>query len=504
MHSPKTSKPWPWYVLILAAIFPLFLYVHNLGQACLADLWRPVALSALVGLLIFAVVYLIFRDKSKAGLIAALIEIFVFSYGHIYNVLKPVTLFGVFIGRHRYLIPLFLLLVGVIIWLIWAGMKDSENLVKLVSIVVLVLGAFQVVQIAYYEISTAIAQNNARRAVEIGGGGAGETGQRDVYLIVLDAHMRSDWLEDYYGVDNSSFISQLEAYGFYVADCSRSNYAYTLQSMTAELNMNYLDALGVDNNDLALSTKLKHSEVRQSLENRGYEFVFFESGYPGIEMENADRFIEAEFTQRVRDFEFLYLETTLFLFTEDIYQQLFHDPIDIDLQNYVNRVNSTLEGLQSPIDGDRPLFVYAHIVCPHNPKVFTKNGLINTGWENDINSAAAGTYTYIEDQILKAVDAIINRSDPDPIIILQADHGDTNQSKYRTLILNAYYLPDGGEQDLYPTISPVNTFRVVFNHYFDGDYPLLEDLSYFSPDKFRYLFQLIEEPYENCQNLGVR
>ena len=43
-------------------------------------------------------------------------------------------------------------------------------------------------------------------------------------------------------------------------------------------------------------------------------------------------------------------------------------------------------------------------------------------------------------------------------------------------ILNAYYLPADGEQLLYESISPVNTFRFVFNQYFDAGFPLLDDL----------------------------
>jgi hypothetical protein len=46
-------------------------------------------------------------------------------------------------------------------------------------------------------------------------------------------------------------------------------------------------------------------------------------------------------------------------------------------------------------------------------------------------------------------------------------------------ILNAYYFP-GGNDDLYPTITPVNTFRLIFNKYFDQDYPLLEDKALYS------------------------
>jgi hypothetical protein len=76
------------------------------------------------------------------------------------------------------------------------------------------------------------------------------------------------------------------------------------------------------------------------------------------------------------------------------------------------------------------------------------------------------------------------------VIILQSDHGSglglSTQSleqtdlRERMSILNAYYLPGPGRQALYPSISPVNTFRVLFNAYFGAGLDLLPDRSYFS------------------------
>ena len=43
------------------------------------------------------------------------------------------------------------------------------------------------------------------------------------------------------------------------------------------------------------------------------------------------------------------------------------------------------------------------------------------------------------------------------------------------MVLNAVYLPNNGEALLYDSISPANTFRVIFNHYFDTNFDLLED-----------------------------
>ena len=71
-----------------------------------------------------------------------------------------------------------------------------------------------------------------------------------------------------------------------------------------------------------------------------------------------------------------------------------------------------------------------------------------------------------------------------PIIILQADHGPvhawtsptTDEYRIRRFrILNAYYPAMDG---LYESITPVNTFRLIFNEYFGGNYEMLDDVNY--------------------------
>lgn len=93
-------------------------------------------------------------------------------------------------------------------------------------------------------------------------------------------------------------------------------------------------------------------------------------------------------------------------------------------------------------------------------------------------------------QIQKFVDAIIAHSKRPPVIIIQADHGpgawldwkDINKTnlKERLTILNACYIPDGVDIGLYEGITPVNTFRLIFNYYLGTDFELLEDKSYFA------------------------
>jgi hypothetical protein len=138
-----------------------------------------------------------------------------------------------------------------------------------------------------------------------------------------------------------------------------------------------------------------------------------------------------------------------------------------------------------------PKFVFMHILAPHAPFVFDAEG-------NAITPRSAGKDGYInaskfiDKEIAKHVYELIARSPTPPIIIIQGDHGPaTDNRSWRLSILNAYYLP-GHTENLYPHITPVNTFRIIFNSYFGTNYPLLEDKSY--DIKLPYIYNFTEKP----------
>jgi len=108
---------------------------------------------------------------------------------------------------------------------------------------------------------------------------------------------------------------------------------------------------------------------------------------------------------------------------------------------------------------------------------------------------------YLNTRVEQLVEEIKANSKTPPIIIIQGDHGPNHgmtSDRARMSILNAYYLPDGGDELLYPSISPVNTFRVIFNYYFGGEYELLEDVAHFSKYSRQFEFVIIPEGSPVC------
>jgi hypothetical protein len=111
---------------------------------------------------------------------------------------------------------------------------------------------------------------------------------------------------------------------------------------------------------------------------------------------------------------------------------------------------------------------------------------------------------YVNYRILQVVESILEESSEPPIIIIQGDHGpkrNMSSNFARLANLNAYYLPEGGAARLYPSITPVNTFRLIFDYYFGADLPLLPDESYLSKNSAHFEFEPIFEEYPPCLDL---
>ena len=108
---------------------------------------------------------------------------------------------------------------------------------------------------------------------------------------------------------------------------------------------------------------------------------------------------------------------------------------------------------------------------------------------------------FINSQIKTIVQDIIDKSARPPVIVLQGDHGAVQmKGMARVAILNAYYLPGVDPASaLYASISPVNTFRVIFNQYFGGNYPLLEDVSNYSTRDTPYNLRIVPNDRPGCE-----
>lgn len=502
---------------LLIGIYPvLTLFAHNIEEIQATAALRSLTLILLGTAILLLVLKLLLKNWQKAAFICTLALMLFFSYGHIYGYIKQLPITGAAIGRHRILGPLWLLIFVLGTYWITRSKRDLQmisQILNLVAVVVLVFPLFQIASFSFRTVSMSIIKPVLAREVASLHISEGKL-PPDIYYIILDAYSRDDILKKVYQFDNAHFLQNLNEMGLYVASCSQSNYAQTQLSLASSLNFNYIQSLGdqfsgESKSRVGLMNLIKHNAVRQILENLGYSIIAFETGYSRTQIEDADVYLTPEtntlnllrLSWGVNNFEVMLIKTSAgrILMDGAIILPKYIQP-DLDYPNKVHRerVLYILEQLGDLPAISGPKFVFAHIISPHPPYVFGPDGEIVDREKNDI-IAYRDQVTFMNSRIEPLLKKIISNSATPPIIIIQADHGgvDTPPND-RMAILNAYYLPDGGDQLLYEDISPVNSFRLIFDYYFGGSFGSVNDTSYFSVYQHPYEYTIIPTSRPGC------
>jgi hypothetical protein len=245
---------------------------------------------------------------------------------------------------------------------------------------------------------------------------------------------------------------------------------------------------------------IENNTVIQFLKSRGYTFVFLGSGQ-GVTQENqfADRQIKCGFVDETMG---RIIQSTLLWPAAD--------QLDIMTKDARSQRLCVFEKIAETAGTPGPKFVFAHILAPHAPFLFDEDGnpvrFYRTGLEQT-KANYIDQLILINSKIEEMVREILAESEVDPIIILQGDTGPPYGFEPQTAqeepsdeiyqqnmrILNAYYLPNFGVDGPYKGITPVNTFRLIFNFYFDTAFPLLDDQGYFSTGDDPYNFINVTE-----------
>lgn len=500
----------------------LSLYSENLGELSGDLVIRSLILSLLFTTILLLGWRVILGHWDPALVLTTSSLLLFYSYGHVYNIFKTLIIFGVSLGRHRILLPIILALF--VVWLVWIRRRKepSRQINQLLRVTGVLLIVFPIYSITSYVLRSnqastinALQANNSPLSEII----QGEETKPDIFYIILDGYGRQDILEEIYEFDNSSFIEFLEDNGFYVANESQSNYSKTTYSLSSSFNLNYLDTL-VDEYNISLSEPkylIRQSKVRNILEALGYQSVAFDSGYENTIIRDTDYFLHtgaavnppAYLSLLINEYELLLLRSTLFRVYYDLRLQnigLVGNALESQHQKHRERIHYIFQQLEEIPNWEGSYFVFAHIISPHPPFVFGPNGEPRTprweftfqdgshypGSQDEYIEGYQSQIEYINKLLMRSITEIINDSEQQPIIILQSDHGpraftnissvENSNLKEAFSILNAYYLPDQEEIGLYPSISPVNSFRLVLNLFFGYDFMLLDDLSYFTTE----------------------
>lgn len=504
--------------LLFATYGSLALLASNLGQIEVSAALRSLAISIGISLLLVGLLFLLLRNFGKGALISSGAILLIFSYGHVGRLvdsLLPALSGSLFVP----------LLWGVAlaawVYLILRMRSEPIRLGQYFLIVGLLMNALPAFTLLTYARATpqteARLQEYREGASQADGAfllddRAASAAYPDIYYLVLDAYTREDVLRELYGYDNSPFLDSLRQRGFYVADASRANYPRTEPSIASSLNMMHLADLPefLRSHDLdaseqaftrAATVLIKNNRVTETLRARGYTIVSFDSGYAAAYLAEPDILRQSPSIKEEglwqAGFEVMLLDTTV---GRELTRRLgnAYNPMQRLFDAHRERVLFTLEHLSDYAEQEGPYFIYAHMISPHVPYVFGPNGeairssdpytLLNArpGDEQNVRHYRDQLH-YLNGLVLAAIDRVLAESERPPIILIQGDHSSKVYSvaepsgvlerQLEFPILNAYYLPEG-PTGLHDDITPVNSFRLVFDQYLGSSLGLVADSSY--------------------------
>ncbi|HEY5600881.1 MAG TPA: sulfatase-like hydrolase/transferase [Patescibacteria group bacterium] len=497
----------------LAVTYPLLhLYASNFGEVGITSVIKPFAIIALFVFLSYKFLQIFIKDKLKISLIMTLLITVGLSFGYMADLVPYFELFKIksfVLGKNKLLFLIIFFASSIILWKILKIKKVSILILNYLAMLIILAIILTLIKIPLYYSNVKFLQNDSVNNLNNDFNPANSDTRPDIYYILLDGHARKDVLEEIYGYDNNYLTLYLKSKNFYVAEESRSNYIYTYASLASSLNNNYLENLigsfGKKEIDISVFDELiKNNLVSQNLKKLGYVYYTFRSGFASFN-NNPYAANHFEYSFGLNNYERNLVNKSIFGFLLNL--------ANIDIKElHRKRVLFTFETLKEISNDSQPTFTFAHIISPHPPFVFNRDGSSASkgkeynfvdgarfsGTKEEYKAGYLNQLIYIDKKLAETLEAILKNSDQEPIIIIQGDHGPAYEAdwsnkdnkvtteelidvdnplsiKERTSILNAYYFPQKDYSNLYQTITPVNSFRMIFNTYFGQSFEILED-----------------------------
>jgi hypothetical protein len=511
------------YPYILSFIPVFFFCSKNFNEFPLRDMGTAIFIVLIATFIIIRFLSF-FKPVSVSSLLVAIFSILFFSYGPLLELISKRFIFD---SLEMVLIISFSLLFCILAYFVCTSNKKYqliESLLSVMAFTFLITVSFEFAQnhttdlinrVKLFRISRAEV-SKVEKVDLFEGKKSAEKNQKntDVYYIILDMYPSNQVLKKHFNFDNSYFTKYLENKGFYVANKSNSNYPMTHLSLSSSLNFEQINTIAEKKvtTDMRLyRDMISNPKVVQVFKEQGYKFYSFSSGWHLTEElgKQADSYLKYSPAPFNALYDALIKTTMLRIFAYDMADQQKYS--FIKLRELVTEKQN------------QPKFVFLHMYAPHPPFLFDKTGKKRkVRADENINNQKEflEEVIHLNKQVMNFIDNIQSINGELPIIIIQGDHGtglpivdpkndkellieESSDEYYKSRfgILNAYLVPKEMKRSLYPEITPVNSFRIVFSKLFNLDLPLLPDVSYYTwwqdpENKFRDVTPLLVDVSE--------
>lgn len=356
----------------------------------------------------------------------------------------------------------------------------------------------------------------------------------DIIYIVPDRYASSATLRKVYGFDNSSFYRNLRKRGFRVFEDSWSNYPKTFLSLASTLNSGYLTAFkklyGPNTSDRRpVHHLIENNVVQDRLRKLGYKFHNYGNFWEPTRVNKWAIVNETGYAsgslQNFSEFESALLKKTP---TRLIFKLFSGDSNHLECK----RIKNKLGRIRTAGNERHPVFIFAHMLIPHEPIVTDAEGRcldrmihyrnkVTSGWSGSVSkvvewkeykAAYVEFLKYFNSEILHIIDDQLKRRGPSGrklIFIIQSDEGphpkflrdrlgremnllSSDELRMKFGIINALRLPNNMGQAVPKLSTPVNNWRVIFEAVTGTKINLLPDRVYTIPDKQKKIFDFCE------------
>ena len=497
--------------LFLLFLLPVFFVWHgyneNFGLIPTVVAIKLFIYYLAITVIVFITSFLFYKEKEKAFVFSFFCLSLFFFFGFFYDTLKGLFK-GYFITSYTFLLPFLLCLLILLFIYIRKSVKRTALISFYIKWLLFAFVFFEGISTIYFAITDKNSKNILLRPYKqqlTEKMKDCDKEKPDIFFIVLDEYTSSEGLAKYFGFDNHRIDSLFDSEGFFVSTGSRSNYNMTAFSLSSTLNYDYLDLKKSDsvfNNNILLKgiETFKENRLTPYLTDQGYEIINYgcfdlknavTPTYPFFNYLPGDMINNQTFLSRInRDIGWKFKITNVFTNETRIpgsYKKVKRDHL------FRNSFNADHLLSEMSRRGDRPRFIYAHLILPHDPYYFDSSGnfvsdtLLIQKKVNDEN-AYINQLKYCNKILEKMISASVLKTGRDRVVVIEGDHGhgyhdNPALSEIEFSNLNAYFFSDKNYQSLYPTISPVNTFRIILNKYFCKDLSLLKDSSFFMRQK---------------------
>jgi hypothetical protein len=454
--------------------------------------------------LFYVATAIVYRDARKAALVVSAFLLLFQTYD---SVAATVESHGLPSVAGRFLLLLAYALLAAFAVTIYRTRRRLDIVSGLATAVTAGMLLIPVATVAPTYLITRVAANGP--TTEAPRGEAPATPPPDIYYLIFDRYGDERTIRESYGFDNEEFYRYLTDKGFYIARHSHGNYIKTALSVASSLNLTMLDGVASQTPDStdwgAVYELLANHQLGRFLTAHGYSYVHAGSWWwPTHTNRGATRNINSyPFTPR----PLMVMLDSRFV---SPFTRRTGSPWLDDRRQQWSRVNRDIAELAQVPPQTGPKFVFAHVLVPHPPYTFNRDGSFLTASDAnryDDRESYVNQLIATNQKIALLVDRILADSPRPPIIVLQGDEGPypvgTRKDAFnwhhatppqlldKSGILNAYYFPDRDVHDLYASITPVNSFRIILNRYFGTALPLLPDRTYAHESDF-HVYRLVD------------